>query len=295
MPAEEINVPEMFELEKQPDDPRWSLPAVAFLRDGSVVHLGGRSLREAHDEVTRAGDSDIYIDDISADALRNLGVVLPEGQTSEIDPDANDVVAMATGVIETAEKWAQMYAAACEEVLAAATACLEPANVANGARSQIREHQNDGLPGTPIAIRNFTKMAEEAEQKFIPLYRIFAEACVSAQDAAASFIAAAGNQEIAEAGMTTCLDDETCGRVATVKAILRSNHEPTPEAFVASVEETNSLLQNGSVFDDGNIYTPPPSARSDERACPWCAETIKVAAVVCRFCGRDVQAQPNAG
>lgn len=29
---------------------------------------------------------------------------------------------------------------------------------------------------------------------------------------------------------------------------------------------------------------------TDERACPWCAETIKAAAVVCRFCQRDVSA-----
>lgn len=294
MPTQEINVPELCELEKQPDDPRWSLPAVAFLRDGSVVRLGGRSLREAHEEVRRAGDSDIYIDGISADALRNLGVVLPEGHEPGIDPAETDLVAMAAGVIETADKWAQVYAAACEEVIAAAMACLEPANVANGARNKIRQHQNDGLPGTPIAIRNFTQMAEEAEQKFLPLYRIFAEACVNAQDAAASFIAAVESQEIAEASMVTCLDDETCGRVATVKAILRSNHGPSPEVFIASVEETNSLIQRGSVFDDGNIYTPPSSAQSDERTCPWCAETIKAAAVICRFCDREVQAQPNA-
>ena len=26
-----------------------------------------------------------------------------------------------------------------------------------------------------------------------------------------------------------------------------------------------------------------------ERTCPWCAETIKAAAVVCRFCNRDVE------
>lgn len=26
----------------------------------------------------------------------------------------------------------------------------------------------------------------------------------------------------------------------------------------------------------------------DERDCPWCAERIKSAAIVCRFCGRDV-------
>jgi hypothetical protein len=207
--------------------------------------------------------------------------------------NGDDVVAQATAAIETADKWAQVYAGACEEVLAATTACLQPANRANGARNKIREHQNDGLPGTPIAIRNFTRMADEAEQEFLPQYRVFAEACARAQAAAADFIAAAGSQQIAEASRPTCIDDETHDRVATVKAILRSSHGPSPEAFIASVEETNLLIQSG--FDDGNIYTPPASAQTDERTCPWCAETIKAAAVICRFCGRDLQVQPNAG
>ena len=35
------------------------------------------------------------------------------------------------------------------------------------------------------------------------------------------------------------------------------------------------------------------TAESEERTCPWCAETIKAAAVICRFCGRDIQAQPS--
>lgn len=33
-------------------------------------------------------------------------------------------------------------------------------------------------------------------------------------------------------------------------------------------------------------------AESDEQACPHCAETIKRAAKVCRFCGRDVAVWP---
>jgi hypothetical protein len=76
VPAEEINVTELIALAD--DDPRWNLPAVAFLRDGSTVNLG-RSFRQAHDEVRQAGDNDVYLENprIMANDLRNLGVLTP--------------------------------------------------------------------------------------------------------------------------------------------------------------------------------------------------------------------------
>jgi hypothetical protein len=74
VPAQEIDVAELIAMAD--NDPRWNLPAVAFLRDESTVHLG-RPFRQAYDDVTRAGDSDVYLDNprIMANDLRNLGVL----------------------------------------------------------------------------------------------------------------------------------------------------------------------------------------------------------------------------
>jgi hypothetical protein len=36
-----------------------------------------------------------------------------------------------------------------------------------------------------------------------------------------------------------------------------------------------------------NLPMTPP-VDDDVRTCPWCAETIKIAAKICRYCGRDV-------
>jgi hypothetical protein len=291
VPAHELNVPELVDLQKRPDDPLWTLPAVAFLRDGSVVDLRGRSLREAHEEVRRAGDSDIYIDGISADALRNLGVVLPEEQ--EAPPKDQLSPGAAAAGRESADKWAQVYVAACGEVMNAANACLAVANRAVGARSKIVEHQNDGLPGTPIAIRNFTNWAEEAEREFGPLYGTFDEACTRARSAAASLLAAGDHEEEAELALMLNFDESTLDMLAMAKAVLSTSYGPSPAAFSKGVQQSNEFME--TVTDDGHIYRPPARHQSDERTCPWCAETIKAAAVICRFCGRDVQVQPNVG
>src|SRR3954452_18938976 len=83
--------------------------------------------------------------------------------------------ATADSAMEIAVKWAHLYVASCREALAAGNACLEVANRAVGARNTAAQR-----PQHEISIRNFTKMAEQAEEEFIPLYRSFVEACANA-------------------------------------------------------------------------------------------------------------------
>lgn len=187
---------------------------------------------------------------------------------------------------------AHLYTRECTEVLASASACLEVANRAVGARRKIAEHQNDGLPGTPIAIRNFTSWAEDAEAEFDPLHGAFQEACTSARDTAARFVAAADGKDEAEVQLALLIPDDVYDEVASVKWILRAHYGAGTSDFIEGVEETNRSIQHPP--DDGNVYTPLPQAEPEERTCPWCAETIKAAAIICRFCGRDVQVAPDA-
>ena len=183
------------------------------------------------------------------------------------------------------------YVAACEEVLAAANASLEVANPAVAARGQIAECQNGPQGrGTPIAIRNFTRMAEEKEEEFAPLYARFEESRARAREAAARLLAAHGKYD-SETVLMLNFEEGVLDNVATVKVILRAGYGPTPARFIQGVKETNEMLEDPSP-EAGNIYAPAPPT---ERTCPWCAETIKAAAVLCRFCGRDVEPLANAG
>jgi hypothetical protein len=191
----------------------------------------------------------------------------------------------ASPAMEPPAKWAERYVAACLEVLAAGNACLEVANLAVAARNKAAER-----PQHEISIQTFTDMAERKEQEFAPLYRTFADACAAARDAAASFLAAQTDPD-AEVLLMLTVGEDVLDNVAAVKSILRANYAPTPAGFVEGVEESNALMQTPSP-EGGNIYTPLPPV---ERTCPWCAETIKAAAVICRYCGRDVQVQSTVG
>jgi tetratricopeptide (TPR) repeat protein len=202
--------------------------------------------------------------------------------------ESMDIEANARASVETAAKWAQLYVAACGEVLTAVNACLEVANDAVGARNMAAKR-----PQHEVSIQTFTTYAEEAERNFGPVHRTFADACVAARDAAAQLLAADPDTAELVLAMSVGDNEQVLDNVATVKGLLGASYGSTPAAFIQGIEQANALMQNPP--GEGNIYRPPAAAQSDERTCPWCAETIKAAAVICRFCGRDVQMQANAG
>lgn len=223
-----------------------------------------------------------------AEAIVN--VPPPPGNSVSLHPDVQwfadrirQDAGPAVAATEAAAKLAQTYAAACSEVLSATNACLEAANQAVGARNMANQR-----PQHEISIRNFTEMAEQVEGKFIPLYRTFVEACTKARDAAKSLLSAQMDHD-PEIALMLSVQSDVLDEVATAKAILTANFGSTPAGFVEGIEETNTIMKD-PFPEPGNIYAPPPPT---ERVCPWCAETIKAAAVICRFCGRDVQEHPS--
>jgi hypothetical protein len=187
---------------------------------------------------------------------------------------------------------AQAYGAACVALVDATNVVLETANRAVGARNMA-----EARPQHEISIRNFTTVAEGLEREFVPLYKCWLQACARARDSAAALLAAPSAVD-PELTLLASVPDDVYGQAGVAFHILRADFGATPAGFLDGLQEANAAIQ-ADVFSysedgfQGHIYTPPAAAVPGTRDCPWCAEVIKAAAVVCRFCGRDVEASTS--
>lgn len=178
---------------------------------------------------------------------------------------------------------ALLYATACVEIIKRLSAAGEEASTAVRARNKAAEPQH------PNSRESFEAYALRAERKFVPLYKAFQESFSTARDIAAAFRAVTSADDV-ENVLHNAVDGETYSKTEAAGHILRTAFGPTAAAFIAGVEAANAAIKADIYYfgDDGfipHVYSPPVA---DEAACPWCAETIKAAAKICRFCNRDV-------
>lgn len=191
-----------------------------------------------------------------------------------------------------AAKRAQLYGAACGDVLNAANACLAVANAAVGARNMAAKR-----PQHDISIKHFVNMADSKDQEFSPLYRDYVAACSTAKKAAENLLQSRTSHD-PELVLLIAIADESYTNASTARHLIAADMGSTPATFLEGLQRANAAIQAevvgyGEEGFQGRIYRPPLPEQNAERTCPWCAETIKAAAVICRFCGRDLTTSPN--
>jgi hypothetical protein len=149
-------------------------------------------------------------------------------------------------------------------------------------------------PQHQISRRHFEVWAKEAENEFVPLYKAFVVACTAARDAAVAFRAVPSPNDV-ELVLSSTVDGDVYSQTEVAGHILRTSFGPTPSGFIDGLGVLHDAIQ-ADIYDFGDdgfighVYSP---AATEERACPWCAETIKAAAIVCRFCNREVAPPRN--
>lgn len=73
------------------------------------------------------------------------------------------------------------------------------------------------------------------------------------------------------------------GIIGAIRSFVDRRDAPTPTAPSARTDFIGRSEGHAAASRDSGLSVPDP-----ERRCPFCAEMIKAAAVVCRYCGRDV-------
>ncbi len=158
--------------------------------------------------------------------------------------------------IEDDKEWvrhlAEEYGRACAAVMAALEATLSVANDANGARKMA-----DTRPQHEISIATFTRLANQKEQEFGPLYRSFDNARAHAKDVGTKLVAAC-QQVDPELGLMLALDPETYSQTGAAVEYMRSVIGPTPRAFLEGISQGNAAINSSPNFGEsgfrGNIY-----------------------------------------
>jgi hypothetical protein len=77
---------------------------------------------------------------------------------------------------------------------------------------------------------------------------------------------------------------------ATLSVTVEQVDETTSRAKFSISAQEGLIDQNTSGRALSRLLSSAelPPAGNDTKPCPWCAETIKTAARVCRFCGKEL-------